>query len=443
MKHIQINSCSPKAMLRPFRISIDGRSILSVIMCFVFSGCAFMALEKDIALLEQRAHLQGTISNPSPHQKPIIVLAYQLLDADKKLVAYHVQHRPGIFQFIRIPGRYRIAAFEDANEDLVYQPTEWAGYVGNGSILTVKPGEELLHLDLTLKPPDEVTLAEAPNLTSPATKAQLDFSKIQAGEIVSIEDPRFSQENGKQGLWEPIQFLRQVGGGVYFLEPFDSEKIPVVFVHGAGGHPGNWASLIHQLDRTLYQPWVFYYPSGLRLNLCAEFLAEKLRKVFIGNKLNKNKIVVMAHSMGGLVSRSLVNMIVEEDVEQKFRVLFLTLSTPWGGHQAAQMGVDYAPTVIPSWIDMIPNSPFQQALFQTPLSNSIDYYLYFGFKGGLNPFTNGSDDGTVSLVSQLKTEAQDAAIKTIGFNEDHVSILRAPQVLAKIRALLQTFSNPE
>jgi len=271
MKPIQINGCALKDMLRPFLIPIDGRSIWSVILCFIFSGCAFMALEKDVALLEQTARLEGTISNPSPHQKPIIILAYQLLDADKKLVAYHVQHRPGTFQFIRLPGRYRIAAFEDANEDLVYQPTEWAGYVGNGSILTVKPGEDLLHLDLTLKAPDEVTLAEAPDLTSPATKAQLDFSKIQAGEIVTIEDPRFSQKNGKRGLWEPVQFLREVGGGVYFLEPFDSEKIPVVFVHGAGGYPGEWASLIHQLDRTRYQPWVFYYPSGFRLNLCAEF----------------------------------------------------------------------------------------------------------------------------------------------------------------------------
>ena len=402
-----------------------------------------MALEKDIALLRETSPLQGTISNPSPHQKPIIVLVYQLVDSDKKLVAYHVQHRSGTYNFMRLPGRYRIAAFEDANEDLVYQPTEWAGYVGNGSILTVKPGEELLHLDLTLQSPDEMTLAETPNLTSPATKAQLDFSKIQAGEIVTIEDSRFSKKNGRRGLWEPIQFLRNVGGGVYFLEPFDSEKIPVVFVHGAGGHPGEWASLIPQLDRTLYQPWVFYYPSGFRLNLCADFLAETLRKVLIGNPLNKNKIAVIAHSMGGLVSRSLVNMIVEKDVEQQFRVLFLTLSTPWGGHQAAQMGVDYAPAVIPSWIDMIPNSPFQQVLFKTPLSSQIDYYLYFGFKGGRNPFTKGNDDGTVSLVSQLKAEAQDAAIKVIGFNENHASILRAPQVLEKIRALLQTFANPE
>ena len=443
MKNRHINGSSPTNMWRPFLIPIDYRYILPVIMCFVFSGCMFKSLEKDLAILEQTSRLEGTISNPSPHQKPIIILAYQLLDADKKLVVYHVQHRPGTFTFIRFPGRYLIAAFEDANEDLVYQPTEWAGYVGNGSILTVKPGEDLLHLDLTLKHPEEVTLAEAPDLTSPAIKAQLDFSKIQAGEIVTIDDPRFSQKNGKQGLWEPLQFLRDVGGGVYFLEPFNPKKIPVVFVHGAGGDPSQWAPLIDHLDRTRYQPWIFYYPSGFRLNICAEFLAETLRKVLVGNKLANNKIVVMAHSMGGLVSRSLVNMIVEKGVEQKFRVLFLTLSTPWGGHQAAQMGIDYAPAVIPSWIDMIPNSPFQQALFQTPLSSKIDYYLLFGFKGGQNPFTNGNDDGTVSLVSQLKAEAQDAAIKTIGFNEDHVSILRSPHTIEKIGTLLTNFAKQE
>ncbi|MDH5426782.1 MAG: alpha/beta hydrolase [Nitrospirota bacterium] len=443
MKHLQKIGYSPKDILSQCLIQLNYRYILVVIMCFLFSGCPFQSLEKDLAFIRNTARLQGTIVNPSPHQKPIIVLAYQLFESDKKLVTYSVQHRPGTFTFIRSPGRYLIAAFEDANEDWAYQPTEYAGYVGNGSIITVKPGEDIVHLDLTLKHPEEVTLAEAPDLASPAIKAQLDFSKIQAGEIVAIGDLRFSQKNGKQGLWEPVQFLREVGGGVFFLEPFDPQKIPVVFVHGAGGNPSEWSSLIDHLDRTRYQPWVFYYPSGLRLNLCAEFLVKTLRKVLVGNTLNNEKIVVIAHSMGGLVSRSLVNMIVEKDVEQKIRVLFLTISTPWGGHEAAQMGVDYAPAVIPSWIDMIPNSPYQQALFQTPLSSQIDYYLFFGFKGGRNPFTGGNDDGTVSLASQLKPEAQDAALKTIGFNEDHVSILRSPSVAEKFVTLLTTFANRE
>lgn len=46
------------------------------------------------------------------------------------------------------------------------------------------------------------------------------------------------------------------------------------------------------------------------------------------------------------------------------------------------MGVDYAPAVIPSWIDMIPHSPFQQTLFQAPLSSQIDYYLFLALRAG-------------------------------------------------------------
>jgi len=114
-----------------------------------------------------------------------------------------------------------------------------------------------------------------------------------------------------------------------------------------------------------------------------------------------------------------------------------------GSHQAAQIGVEYAPAVIPSWLDMVPDSPFQRTLFQTPLPDNFEYYLFFSFQGGHNLFTNGNDDGTVSLVSQLRAEAQDAAIKTFGYNEDHMSILRSEDVAKKLNALLTTFANRE
>ncbi len=411
------------------------------IIVFVFSSCAFQKLGKEVAILDQTSILQGRIANSSPHKKPLIVLLYHLLDNEKKLVAYSIHHTPGTFTFIRLPGRYLIAAFEDANEDLVYQPNEYASYANDSKVITVTPGEDVFNLNLTVQHPHKGPLLEGPDLTSPDTKAQLDLPNIQTGEVVSLEDRRFSAKNAQRGLWQPIKFLRKIGGGIFFLEPFDPEKIPVVFVHGVGGSPRQWATLIQHLDRNRFQPWVFYYPSGLRLNMNAEFLIQTLSKIYVTHKFQK--FVVIAHSMGGLISRSLVNTIVEKDTDQKLKVLFLTLSTPWGGHQAAQIGVDHAPAVIPSWIDMIPNSPFQKSLFQAPLSDQIDYYLFFSFKGGHNPFTNGNDDGTVSLVSQLQAEAQDAAIKTVGFNEDHTSILQSAGAAGKIETLLANFANRE
>ena len=56
-------------------------------------------------------------------------------------------------------------------------------------------------------------------------------------------------ENARRGLWQPVEFVRQVGAGVYFLEPYDPDKIPVLFVHGALGHPGDWDAIVAALDR--------------------------------------------------------------------------------------------------------------------------------------------------------------------------------------------------
>lgn len=48
---------------------------------------------------------------------------------------------------------------------------------------------------------------------------------------------------------------------------------------------------------------------------------------------------------------------------------------------------------------------------------------------------------TLIMVCQLRAEAQDEAIKTVGFNEDHISILNSPFAAIKIRKLLATFAN--
>ena len=431
------------ASLKPTITEIKYGYILLAFFCIILSGCAFTALEKEVTLFNQTSRLQGTLTNTSPHEKPIVVLVYQFQKNEKKLVTYSIFHSSGTFTFVQLPGRYLIAAFEDENEDFVYQPTEYAGYVDNSSILTLEPGKDISHLDLTLQHPDDVVLAEAPNLTSNGTNMALRFPKTRAGEIVTLEDTRFSPENGRIGLWEPIRFLQTVGGGVFFLEPFHPEKIPVLLVHGVGGYSEKMTPLIHEFDRTHFQPWIFNYPTGLRLDMATEFLRRSLSKILV--KYKYDRLVIIAHSMGGLVARSLVNTsvccIVNGFEEQQYKLLLLTLSTPWGGHQTAQIGVDYAPAVIPSWLDMVPGSPFQRTLFKTPLPDNIEYYLFFSFLGGRNLFTNGNDDGTVSLASQLKPQAQEAAIRIHGFNENHTGILSSPDAIAKIMELLTSFAK--
>ena len=45
----------------------------------------------------------------------------------------------------------------------------------------------------------------------------------------------------------------------------------MLFVHGAEGYPQQFAKLIEGLDRTRFQPWFFFYPSGARLEAVAHF----------------------------------------------------------------------------------------------------------------------------------------------------------------------------
>src|SRR5262245_38386871 len=61
---------------------------------------------------------------------------------------------------------------------------------------------------------------------------------------------QLAEAHGRKGLWRPISFVKERRGGVYMLEPYDPAKIPVLFVHGAGGSPQDWRYFIERLDRT-------------------------------------------------------------------------------------------------------------------------------------------------------------------------------------------------
>jgi pimeloyl-ACP methyl ester carboxylesterase len=104
--------------------------------------------------------------------------------------------------------------------------------------------------------------------------------------------------------------------GLYTLTPYDKNKIPVVFVHGVLSYPRTWVQTINTLlmdpkIREKYQFWLFAYPSGNPVLYSASELREDLlhaQKLFDpqGNNPNFNKMVIIGHSMGGLLTKSMV-----------------------------------------------------------------------------------------------------------------------------------------
>lgn len=95
--------------------------------------------------------------------------------------------------------------------------------------------------------------------------------------------------------------------GLYFLQPYDPDRIPLVFVHGLFSTPFTWVETINGLQadpeiRKHYQFWVFAYPTGNPILYNALHLREELAKV---DKLypNHRPYVVIGHSMGGMLTR--------------------------------------------------------------------------------------------------------------------------------------------
>jgi hypothetical protein len=104
--------------------------------------------------------------------------------------------------------------------------------------------------------------------------------------------------------------------GLYFLEPYDPSRIPVVFVHGLMSSPYTWVKTINGLQqdpevRKRYQPWVFGYATGNPILYSALRLREELAKV---DKLYPNHLpyVVVGHSMGGMVAHAQVTTVTRE-----------------------------------------------------------------------------------------------------------------------------------
>lgn len=94
------------------------------------------------------------------------------------------------------------------------------------------------------------------------------------------------------------------------LQIYDPNRTPVIFVHGLQDTPVSWVPMINALYedpdiRRRYQFWVFSYPSGYPYPYSAALFRRELDgvdKAFPGHK----KIVLIGHSMGGLISRLMI-----------------------------------------------------------------------------------------------------------------------------------------
>jgi pimeloyl-ACP methyl ester carboxylesterase len=365
---------------------------------------------------------------------PVVVAAYLKKGNTRTIVHYTQLHELGPYELIVPKGNYHIVAFGDKNRNLIYEKGEAVGQYAEENSVFAPAGGVVGDLDILISSLNTGKIDFPTGSVMPSKKSET-FHSTSPGAIADLDDVLFSDDYGNKGFWTPLEFFKEVGGNIYFLEAYDPEKIPILFVHGAAGSPQNWKAFFENIDRVKFQPWFFYYPSGASINAMSHLLYWKLLNLQLKYKFKE--LYITAHSMGGLVVRSFI-----VNFGNLFPSItnFISISTPWGGEELAKTGVKYSPAVIPAWRDMQPESELIKSIFRKRMPPTIEHFLFFGHKGNRN-LLRQNNDKVVTLASQLDQRSQREAKMIYGFNEDHVSILSSEQVLSQYSAVLAASSE--
>jgi len=101
--------------------------------------------------------------------------------------------------------------------------------------------------------------------------------------------------------------------GLFGLSAYDPKKIPVIFVHGLNSSPRIWRNMVNEIFANpalneRYQPLLFIYPTGMSVpgaaaRLRKSLLAYRATSDPTGANPNLNQMIMIGHSMGGLLTQ--------------------------------------------------------------------------------------------------------------------------------------------
>lgn len=150
--------------------------------------------------------------------------------------------------------------------------------------------------------------------------------------------------------------------------------------------------------------------------MISDYLVEAVSR--LQYRYNFKKFYLVAHSMGGLVSRSFVKRYIDRNPSNLEKIgLVMTINSPMAGMQSASSGVKYSPIVVPSWRDITPKSSLIAEINNWDWPDEIPYHLVISYLEG------ESSDGVVPLASQANLKLQREAKRIYLFNAEHTNLL--------------------
>jgi len=385
---------------------------------------------------EQSLQIIGGLQGDPNRDEPLAVVALSQQYAHNEIVAWRiVPGGVGYYSILLPQGHYDLLVLADLNHDGVFGKDEVIGRTPPDAPLAVNPSLS----------------ADGVNLDGPTLRLDCDHPSVEdlpvpikvavTDQVVpSLDDELFDPGYGVMGLYNPAKFLEHTQGYFFGLEPLDVEKTQVLFVHGANGTPRDWKFMVEGIDRGRFQPWFFYYPSGLPLDRTGAILAQFIQHAATHFKVER--LVVVAHSMGGLVARSALQRLGAPHAPAYLKI-YISLSTPYGGNDAARAAAEHAPELVPSWQDLVPGSPFLRTVAGTPLPADLPFFLLFGYGNPARLRLGPCSDGVVTVRSELDLSLQLQATHSYGFDESHIGILESTEVRDLFNQLITPAAPPQ
>ncbi len=363
-------------------------SAILLLSGFILVSCSFADLRKRDMFTEDKAKIveevrsgdnscviMGKITSKKRLRQPLLLIAYPLKpseDNQERQFSHIILENSGTYMLYLPEGDYQLYAIVDFNGNNDFEKNEVSGSYRNQKKISIQAGELVKNIDI-FSQSVPVKTVEFPEETGVKYEYNSVDYRGKNGQLSKIYSAAFSGKNADAGLWAPSSFMRAFGANIYLQEKYDPQKVPILFVHGVKGSPQDWVSFLIRLDRKRYQPWYFYYPSGMRLPLLSKILYEKLTELH--KEHGFKRMCLTAHSMGGLLTRS---MLTSNDFDEKnsFISLYITLATPWSGFESADTAISTSPRILPSWIDVASRSIFIKKTLGRSLPESIPYFLF-------------------------------------------------------------------
>jgi len=377
--------------------------------------------------------VSGRIIKPQLRQEPLLLVAVSNQYRKNEMVAVvQIQKSVDYYMAFLPKGEYQLFIFSDLDGNEDFESNE---LVGQASV-SVKPENSI----------DGAVVEGPPIILDFDHPGEVDFrinERVRSTDYVyaSLDDKFFEPKYGTIGLYNPLELISHNQGFIFGLENFDQKKTMVLFIHGTGGTPRDWKFMVDGMDRSRFQPFFFYYPTGLPLDKLGTLLEQIIDYIGNNSKNHTNDIVLVAHSMGGLITLSAINKLSQKGFPAYLK-MYCSFSTPYGGSDPARYWENKTPIMVSAWRDIATKSEFLENLIHQPFPKKLPFYLFFSYNdpSTIKPRDNG--DGVITLRAQLEPSVQAAATKVIGFDATHMGILNSQAARASFFQLLDAVVPP-